>query len=424
MSIVSSVNTKNINYEKIYLYLLLTFAFTLPLSRAAISFFTILLPFIWLIEGDFKRKFEQIKDSKVVLILALFIVFGYLSLSWTGVENLKDGLSTATKPLRLILIPLVIIITTLKPKYISKIITAFLMGMLISEILSYGIFFELWILPFGYGSPLNPTPIMYHLDYSTFLSFTALLLLNRFFTTSDLRWKSFYFIYFLFVASNLFLNGGRTGQLAFAVSIFIVGFLNIKNKFKALILMFVLVFAIFYSSYQISPVFKMRFDQATHEISKIKNNDPSQFLGSFGQRMGAWIVSKDIILDNFFLGTGAGSSNKKLHEYSQNHENKIYHSIKDVFNFHNQFVQIFVRVGLIGFILYMTMWLYISKIVIKDKYISNLRYIFITVFFVASTVENIFENQFPMTLFSLFVGIFIIMSRENEKYLFINREQA
>ena len=423
MSLIASINRRNINYEKMYLYLLIAFAFSIPISRALISFFTILLPLIWLIEGDFKRKFNQIKENKAVLLLSLFIIFGYISLSWTEIENIKDGFSSVTKTIRLVLIPLLIVITTLRPEHISKVITGFLMGMLISEILSYGIFFELWILPVGGGIPADPTPFMHHLDYSTFLTFTALLLLNRFFSTADWRLKAFYFVYFLFVTSNLFLNGGRTGHFAFAISIFVVGFLNIKNKFKAFFSMLLLVTAIFYAAYEISPVFKERFDAGSAEVSKMQEGHNSKYEGSFGIRLGAWIISKDIIKDNFFFGTGSGTENKKLYEYAKNHSDKSLQPIQELINFHNQYIQIFVRLGLIGIILYIFMWYYIGKLDIKERNISNLRYIFITVFFTASQVENIFENQFPMAMFALFIGIFIVMNKENEKFIITKREQ-
>lgn len=80
--------------------------------------------------------------------------------------------------------------------------------------------------------------------------------------------------------------------------------------------------------------------------------------------------------------------------------------------YHNQFVQVFTRVGLIGFILYLLMWYCIANLKIENFAYSSLRYIFITVFFVASMVENIFENQFPMLMFALFIGLFVVASNK------------
>ena len=75
------------------------------------------------------------------IALTFFILFMYLSIAWSD-GTIIEGLKTATKPLRLILIPMIVLITSLKYNDIPKVITAFLLGMLVSEILSYGIFFE------------------------------------------------------------------------------------------------------------------------------------------------------------------------------------------------------------------------------------------------------------------------------------------
>lgn len=410
-----SLSITKINYEKLYLYLFISFAFIIPLSRALISIYIVILTLIWIYEGDFKRKIDQIKGNQVIISLTLFILFMYLSIIWSN-GTILEGLETATKPLRLILIPMVILITSLKYKDIPKVITAFLLGMLVSEILSYGIFFELWILPVGQGIPMDPTPFMHHLDYSTFLTFTSLLLLNRFFDTQDWKIKAFYFVYFLFVTSNLFLNGGRTGHFAFAVSIFVVGFLNIKNKIKAFFAMLFLVLAIFYSAYHISPVFKVRFDQGSNEISALHEDKATKYQGSFGQRLGFWIVGAQIMEDHFFFGIGSGAEEIVFKEYLQKQTEPALKGFTNIIGeHHNQFVQIFVRVGLIGFMLYFLMWYCIANLKIENFSISSLRYIFITVFFAASMVENIFENQFPMMMFALFVSIFIVNSNKQLK---------
>ena len=72
MNITLIQKIKKLSYERVYLYTIIAFAFVMPLSRAAISFFIILLPLIWIIEGDFKRKFEQIKKVKKRVKFELF----------------------------------------------------------------------------------------------------------------------------------------------------------------------------------------------------------------------------------------------------------------------------------------------------------------------------------------------------------------
>ena len=289
--------------------------------------------------------------------------------------------------------------------------------MFISEILSYGIFFELWTT--RHGDPSDPTPFMNHLDYSTFLTFTSLLLFNRFFNTHNVKIRIFYFVYFLFVTSNLFLNGGRTGQLAFAVALFVVGFTNIKNKFLAFFFMLFLLITIFYTAYQVSPNFKERSNEAKAELINIKSNDDGQYRGSFGQRLGAWIVGVEIIKDNPIIGVGVSTEMVALQQYIKEDpqlKNKDLETVYYIFHYHNEYMQTTVQLGLIGLFLYFFIWYALLKLSIADKNINNLRIIFIVVFLTASNVETIFHNQFPMSLFALFVGIFIHYSKEGLSY--------
>lgn len=395
---------KQLNFTKYINYIIVAYAFLLPISRAGITIMSISMILLWFMQGEFKKKFLMLKNNKIVISLVLFMLFCSLSLLWTRTEALLPGTQEIFKTLRLVFLPMIVIATTLKKEYISKVVTAFLLGMFISEILSYGIFFGLWTLK--HGSPSDPTPFMHHLDYSTFLTFTSLLLLNRFLGSENWKLKLFYFVYFLFVTSNLFINGGRTGQLAFALSIFIVGFVNIKNKVLAFLLMLILVMSVLYTAYAVSPVFQNRYDYSIQELTNLKYDATNQYHGSFGSRVATWIISIDIIKDNPLLGTGIRSAIIELNEYAENSKDSLQNRFI-LGDFHNEYIQVITQTGIIGLILYLMIWYNIFKLNIANKSLSNLRYIFISVFMIASCVELIFHNQFPMSLFALFVGVFL-----------------
>ena len=397
-----SVNHKIINS------LIILYALLLPISRAGISLLTALLFLLWLLDRNLKDRFLDVIKNKVIISILAFFGFSTLSLIWSN--NVPEGLHTLVNYWYFLTI--FVFASYVKLKDLTKIISAFLLGMMISEILSYGIFFELWT--WKHGTPMDPTPFMNHLQYSMFLTFASLLLLNRFFFESELKWKVFYFLYFLTVTSNLFLNGGRTGHLAFAISIFVVGFLNIKNKLVAFVSMLALVSAIFYTAYHVSPVFKVRFDQATVETAKISNDSDTKYTGSFGIRLGAWILGAEIFKDNPIIGTGLGSELDALKEKIKNSSsefNAVSHVLTS--HFHNNYVTYAVQLGIIGLLLYLNIMYQALKLPIQNRELSNLKYIFIVVFGVASMVEQMFDAQFSLALFALFVGIFISASRSS-----------
>lgn len=387
-------------------YVAIAYAFTVSTSRAGIVFFTMLLIILWLVEGDFKKKYEQIVANKVTLLFGGLIVFSFLSILWSSYQ--LNGLVYVIKYWYYIVI--VVFMTSLKKEYIEYGISAFLAGVFISELLSYGIFFEL--IEWKNKLPNFPTPFMNHLQYSLFLAFTSLLLLNRIFSETDIKVKYFYFFYFLTVTINLFVNGGRTGQVAFIVTLFIVGFLNIKNKIKAFLSMLFLAFAILYIGYGISPNFKERVDCGVEDaLHIIKDSD---FCGSFGRRVGAWIVATELIYENPLIGTGVGSEMPTLREsIRENHPDKV--CMIGIANFHNDFVHIFVQLGLIGGMLYLLLFYNLLKLKITNRLDKKIVITFVLVYFISSMFENMFHQQFSMALLALFAGIFMAQKRIEEE---------
>jgi O-antigen ligase len=394
-------------------YVIVLYALSIPISRAGISGLSILMVLLWFFSGNIKEKLVTTLKISVVSVIVVFLSFSLLSLLWTQANYVSDGFDKIEKFIRLILLPIIVIVTTLKKEYIPKIFAAFLLGMFISEVISYGIFFEWWI--FKDKTPSDPTPFMHHLDYSTFLAFTSLLLLNKFFHSDESKLKVFYFLYFLFVTSNLFINGGRTGQLAFVVSIFVLGIVNAKNKFKMITGIFILVGAILTTAYSFSPVFQERVNSATHEIAKIYHNDKGAYEGSFGTRLGLWVLGIEILQEDPFLGVGAGSVPSTLDTYIGQQEELFGHiKVRDM---HNTYMENLITYGIIGFFIYMLIWFSLMKTQIEDKFISSLRVVFISVFLMATLFENLFFNQFPMSLFGLMVGIFIFYSQQKTRSL-------
>lgn len=400
------IEFKNISLKTHISYIFVLYSFLLPISRAGISILTALLFILWLFSNNFGKKIEFIKSNSVILYFLAFIGFSLLSLFWS--ENVISGLAYIRKYLYFLVI--LVIATTIQKKFIEYAISAFLAGMLISEAISYSIFFEL--IQWKHGSPSDPTPFMNHLQYSMFLTFTSLLLLNRFFHEEQLKWKILYFLYFLLVTSNLFLNGGRTGHLAFAVSIFVVGFLNIKNKFLAFFSMLLLATSIFYTAYHVSPVFKNRFDASVVESQNIIQD--GAFCGSFGSRLGLWIVGSEIFLDNPIIGSGVVKSMDEMRaRVKASHPDK--NCIARLPSYHNIYVQSAVHLGVIGLFLYLMIFYSILKLKIRDRYYANLLIIFVSVYSVSSLVETMFHEQFSAAFLALFTGIFIALSRiENE----------
>lgn len=399
---------QSINLNKIIYSLVIVFAFILPLSRALISFMVIILPILWFIQGNLKEKFQYIKSNKLLLSLLVFIVYSAFSMLWS--TYLKDALSAFR--MTSYLFTIFVIATSIKKEQVPSIITAFLTGMFISEIIAYGVFFELWT--FKYATPQNPSPFMIHIDYSVFLAFSSILLLNRLFSSRYTRKeKIFLFFFFLTVTGNLFLSTGRTGQVAYIAGIIVMSIIHFRFTIKSLFISILLIGFIFSSAYQVSNSFQTRLQQALYDIKQISNLN---FNGSWGIRTAFWVTTYDSVKEHPF-GSGLGDYKlaTKLQVEKKNYtfinaNSKVFMSDSHP---HNQYLLVILQMGIIGLFVFFYMIYQLFKLDIEDKEIKEISVLFATIFFVGSLAEPLLMKQFTLVLFVLFVGLFSINQQTN-----------
>ena len=397
---------ERINFEKLYFHTTLVFAFILPLSRAGISILTALLILLWFIESDFKRKYREIISSRLLTLILIFLAYNISSFLWSS--NLDIAINIVEK------IPYWVVIfvlaTSIKKESIQSIITAFLLGMFISEIIAYGVFFELWT--FKNATPANPTPFMMHIDYSVYMAFSSILLLHRVFSKEyTLKEKIVLFLFFLTVTGNLFLSIGRTGQVALVAGIIVMSIIHFRLSLKSFFISFFLIFTIFTSAYNISDSFEKRVSLAYSDIEKISNMN---FNSSWGIRVAYWITSYNIFKQNPIIGVGIGDYMDKTKEelerekYSHLHQNVK--TFMPKYHPHNQYLLILLQLGIIGILLFLYIIYKIFTLSIEDKEIKELSILFGTIFFVSCIPESLLLKQFTIALFVLFIGLFSIFS--------------
>ncbi len=402
-----SPKIKILNYETMINYLILFYAFCLPISKAGASFASIALMLLWILQANFSKKFEEIKNSYFILAIFAFIAYGALAILWS--DDKFFALEYVRKYYHFLLIP--IIYTSLKKENIDKVFSVFLLGMLISEVTSYGIFFEFWTK--AGVSPHDPSPFMDHSNYSTYLAFTAFILIHKIIYTKDLKWRIAYGLFFIFSTSNLFINGGRTGQFAFLIALCIVGVLSFKNKIKATLGTVLLAFFIFSLAYTASPVFKHRFDYFMHDIEHMIYHD--DYTQSFSARVGLWISGVESFMEHpTLIGAGIGNERKfasvslKRHNLSNKFKSV---NTENYIDFHNAFVQYLVQLGLVGFLLFVSIFYFFAILKIKDKIYKNLHILFLVLYINHSMLGLSFHINQSMVLFVLFSSVFLKISR-------------
>lgn len=401
------IKKNTLDTQQILTILTVVYAFVLPLSRAADSLLAALLILIWLFDGKIKNKINFLFQNKVIIAIAVFLFFNIFSLLWSDFP--LQGLDYIRTYWHLL--PAIVIFHTMKKEYISTALSAFIFGMFISEVISYGVFFEWW--EFKYATPENPSPFMHHIEYSLFLAFTALILLGRIFSSESIKYKLLYTFFFISISGNLFLTAGRTGQIAFVLGLFVLALLSFKNKFKALFISFVLSMLVIGAAFNMSDTFNERIitgkDNIVHVIEK------QDYCTSWGGRIGAWIVSNDIIKQNPVLGAGLINNMQDFHEIidSKYPEMKCMHG--SFMHVHNQYLQILTQMGFIGFFFLLAIFYMFGSLKIKHDELRKIKYIYITLALFAFMSEVLLHRQFSLSLFALIFGLVLAQHRiENE----------
>jgi len=320
-------------------YALVVLAFFMPLSVAIPNIISLFILLVWLFIGTFKDDWNQLKNNKVVLAILVYILVHFIGLLWTN--NFEYGLEIVQKNSRLLLIPFFMLFV--KKEHIPYYLYAFILAITISEIVSYLIFFDV-IAPFKHASSMFPTPFMGHLSYNPYLTIAIYILLFHVFLSDTIIKKKHILLYGLFIATmsiNMFITGGRAGQIMFFAMLVIVIFqIFQKQIFKATVISLIIISSVFTIAYYNSELFKDRMNLIVTEITDYNNNKNT----SVGLRLSFTLNSLHVIQENGFFGTGTGGFRDAYSEVNK----KLSPEIEDPKHPHNMYILELVELGIIG----------------------------------------------------------------------------
>jgi O-antigen ligase len=352
---------KNLSLNDIYQFLLISLAFLMPLTVYGSNVIIVIICIIWLLSGNYKFKFDQIINNKLMLASILFFCLHLLGLLWTN--DLQWGLHIVHKMWYFIgLFP--ILYTIVRKNFNRLYIASFLIAILISEICSYLIWFEI-IEPFWHATVMNPTPFMSHVSYNPILAVAIYIVLHEIFLNKKI--KNFIFcIYIIFAITmifNMFITGGRAGQVCFFIMLSILIFQYFdKQRIKSIIITLILIPSIFMTAYQLSSIFNDRVNLVASEILNFSETDGHD---AVGLRIAFNLNSLAIIKDNLIFGVGTGDFPEEYLKI-----NKINTpSLPETSNPHSMYTLILVQLGLIGLLSMLSIFYY----QIKFSYFSKNR---------------------------------------------------
>ena len=341
------------NLDKTYQFLIIALAFFLPLTVFGGNLIIVIICILWIISGEYKSKFNQIIKNKLMLASILFFCIHVFGLLWT--DDLTWGLHIVHKMWYFIgLLP--ILYTLVKKEYVPYYLAAFLISILLTEVISFLIWFEV-IEPFKNATLENPTPFMSHISFNPILAFSIYLVLHEVLINKKLS-KVILFCYSFFSISmviSMFITGGRAGQVVFFAMIVILIFQVFnKQKVKAILTISIIVPLIFMTAYQSSYLFNQRVDEAISNVVMYSVNKDT----SVGQRLSFIINSYDVIKLNPILGVGTGdfpAEYKKINQLNTP-------NLPDATNPHNMYILVLMQLGFLGLVSMLSIFYYQIKL--------------------------------------------------------------
>ena len=344
---------KNLNLDKTFQFLLIILAFLMPLTVFGGNLIIVIICILWLFSGNYKSKFDQIINNKLMLASIVFFCLHVVGLLWT--EDLAWGLHIVHKMWYFIgLFP--ILYTIVRKDYISNYISAFLLAISITEVCSYLVWFEV-IEPFKNATVINPTPFMSHISYNPILAFAIYLVLHEIFFNKKITNLVFslYSFFTISMTINMFITGGRAGQVMFfaMLAIFVFQFFN-AQKIKSLLLISVLIPGIFFTAYTTSDLFQQRVDAAVKNVISYSDNKST----SVGQRITFALNSWEVIKENSIIGIGTGDFPIEYKKINQINTPEI----PNTTNPHNMYTLIAMELGVIGLISMLSIFYYQIKL--------------------------------------------------------------
>jgi len=240
-----------------------------------------------------------------------------------------------------------------------------------------------------------------------FLGLSILLLLDRFFkgyseTTVGVKLLLLFSLVLCILMQGMLAS--RTPILATLVCAGLLFFIHQKRKRTAIIALGVMVVLSFLMIWKV-PYFSSRFKEISFSNTKIAEGDNDN---SVNIRAGIFHCSSKIIEENWLFGVGPGNIRSELNKCYASISKEDY--IKNNYNTHNQFMDFWAGLGILGPMALLLILIYVS---FKNIRLKNPLVVCIALFFLISMqTENILNRQNGIVVFCYFISLYFFSKKE------------
>jgi len=242
-------------------HLIVIFAFSVPtlvhVRRVSIA----LIILLFLVRGRIIQRMLAVMRDPLVASFAIYFCVHVLWL--LGSDEAMMARKAVHDASFLLFVPL--FASFLDKRYVARVAGAFVLGMVVSAAVSYGLFFGMppsWLHNGTMGTASNPTPLWHHVHYGYMLATVSALILYELLTTKTGDLKTILSVLvFSILSINVFIIEARTGYVLYFILVVMAVVSSFKYKvLKPLLVLFVLVPVMFTVIYSSVDVFKKRVD--------------------------------------------------------------------------------------------------------------------------------------------------------------------
>lgn len=405
--------TKQELHNRMHLYLASCVAFCLPINKLT-PVFIALLTLNWLFEGGFSAKFKRLLEQRVVVLFIAFYTLLMFGMLYT--DNVKAGLFDLQVKATLVLLPIIFATKPIRVGEQRFVLSAFVSGIVLSSLFmlvnAINTYYTLSVNHFFYlefSSFIHPSYLSLYVNFA--LAWMIYLVL-----TKPVFKKPLYILLFLVLVCFLILiNVLLSSKMGlFTMGLLFIGmsiyYAVVSRKYYLALLAIASVFTLFYLIVQLAPDVAGRITRAITAVED--NNAQSQSASeSTSVRILVWNASRNIIKKHFLVGVGTGDVKDELmKEYKKlGMSSAAEHHL----NAHNQFYQIFICLGLLGFCCFLACIGIPVWHAWKGHDIVYLSFLLLMVFnFMA---ESMLETQAGVLFYAFFNALLLFASRKEDK---------
>ncbi len=402
---------KSISISKTIEALLILSALALPLFLNVAIISWVLIAILRMSHAEERKAMvSNFKQYRLLWMLPLLYSLYVVGLLWTS--NFKyAGLDLQIK-MTFLLLPFVIGTLNFSNEQIKKVLYGFVGGTFIAAVYlllkAYLVFEETNdALSFFYAALTSP--LMHPTYFGMYVNLSILILLAQlgksYFDVKHVVLE-FGLLFFILIA---ILIEARTAQAATLITVVgMIGYNLVKKNYStpSIILLLFLTFFTFGANRYLTSI-NNRYDLVVSAIESKSQTDQKKQYDSTTGRIEIWKLAGGLIKENILFGTGTGDVRDEL--VKTYYANDFEYGYAKKLNAHNQFLQIWATVGIIGLLLFLLALL--LPLLKFNSYPQLIYPSFVLLMALNALTESTLEVQRGVLFFAFFYSLLVVGNR-------------